>query len=75
MLHGGNGMALIEELVSELPGIRVVVFSGLSNDELAKETKRRGAAAFVTKGCDFNVLLEEIRGERPGGSPARAVSA
>ena len=30
------------------------------------EVKRRGAAAFVTKGCDFQVLLDALR---PSSSP------
>ena len=62
MLTGGSGMNLIGDLVSALPGLRVVVFSGLANDELVRETLHRGAAAFVTKGSDLNVLLNELRG-------------
>lgn len=62
MLKGGSGMNLIEDLVAEMPGVRVVVFSGLANDELARETLHRGAAAYVTKGSDLNVLLSELRG-------------
>ena len=62
MLKGGSGMNLIGDLISELPGLRVVVFSGLANDDLARETLHRGAAAFVTKGSDLNVLLNELRG-------------
>jgi DNA-binding NarL/FixJ family response regulator len=62
MLKGGSGMNLIEDLVAQLPGLRVVVFSGLANDELVRETLHRGAAAYVTKGSDLNVLLNELRG-------------
>jgi two-component system, NarL family, response regulator DesR len=62
MLKGGSGMNLIENLIAEKPGLRIVVFSGLANDELVRETLHRGAAAFVTKGCDLNVLLNELRG-------------
>lgn len=62
MLKGGSGMNLIEDLVAQLPGVRVVVFSGLANDELVRETMHRGAAAYVTKGSDLNVLLNELRG-------------
>jgi DNA-binding NarL/FixJ family response regulator len=61
-LHGGSSMQLIEELTTELPALRIVVFSGLANaEEAARETKRRGAAEFVPKGCDFNVLLDALR--------------
>ena len=61
-LHGGSSMQLIEELAAQLPALRIVVFSGLANaEEAARETKRRGAAEFVSKGCDFNVLLDALR--------------
>jgi two-component system invasion response regulator UvrY len=61
MLQGGSGMGLIQDLATTLPKLRIVVFSGLSNDELARETLHRGAAAFVTKGSDPTVLLDELR--------------
>ncbi len=61
-LTGGSSMQLIEELTAELPGLRIVVFSGLANvEEAARETKKRGAAEFVAKGCDFTVLLDALR--------------
>ena len=45
-----------------MPELRVIIFSGLANsDEVAREVKRRGAAACVTKGCDFQVLLDALR--------------
>lgn len=61
-LQGGSGLQLIGELASQLPELRIVVFSGLAHsEEAALECKRRGAAEFVTKGCDFNVLLGALR--------------
>jgi two-component system, NarL family, response regulator DesR len=61
-LTGGSSMQLIEELATQLPDLRIVVFSGLANaEEAARETKKRGAAEFVAKGCDFNVLLDALR--------------
>jgi DNA-binding NarL/FixJ family response regulator len=61
-LQGGSSLQLIDELSGLLPALRIVVFSGLANtEEAARETMRRGAAAFVAKGCDFNVLLEALR--------------
>ena len=62
MLQGGSGLQLVEQLTSALPALRVIIFSGLANsEEVAREVKRRGAAAFVTKGCDFQVLLDALR--------------
>jgi DNA-binding NarL/FixJ family response regulator len=67
MLHGGSGLPLIAELAEALPALKIVVFSGLAfSEEVAREAKRRGAAAFVTKGTDFSVLLNALR----FGSPA-----
>jgi DNA-binding NarL/FixJ family response regulator len=73
-LHGGSGMQLIEELARTLPQLRIIVFSGLANaEEAARETKRRGAAEFVSKGCDFNVLLAALRsGVASGAIPGNA---
>jgi DNA-binding NarL/FixJ family response regulator len=66
MLQGGSGLPLVEELTHEIPGLRVIIFSGLANsEEVAREVKRRGAAAFVTKGCDFQVLLDALRPPSP----------
>jgi DNA-binding NarL/FixJ family response regulator len=66
MLQGGSGLPLVEELTHEIPELRVIIFSGLANsEEVAREVKRRGAAAFVTKGCDFQVLLDALRPPSP----------
>jgi two-component system, NarL family, response regulator DesR len=62
MLQGGSGLPLIGELVQALPSLRVVVFSGLAfSEDVAQEARRRGAAAFITKGADFDVLLRALR--------------
>jgi DNA-binding NarL/FixJ family response regulator len=70
MLQGGSGLPLVEELTHAMPDLRVIIFSGLANsEEVAREVKRRGAAAFVTKGCDFQVLLDALR---PAHAPRMA---
>jgi DNA-binding NarL/FixJ family response regulator len=61
-LQGGSGLPLIGELAAALPALRIVVFSGLAfSEDVAREAKRRGAAAFITKGADFDVLLNALR--------------
>jgi DNA-binding NarL/FixJ family response regulator len=61
-LQGGSGMPLIEELTTAMPDLRVIVFSGLANsDEVSREAKRRGAAAFISKGCDIQILFDALR--------------
>jgi two-component system response regulator DesR len=62
MLQGGSGLPLIAELHQAIPSLRIIVFSGVAFSEgVAREAKRRGAAAFVTKGADFEVLLDAVR--------------
>ena len=61
-LQGGSGLPLIEQLTTAMPELRVIVFSGLANsDEVSREAKRRGAAAFVSKGCDIQILFDALR--------------
>jgi DNA-binding NarL/FixJ family response regulator len=61
-LQGGSGLPLIEQLTTAMPELRVIVFSGLANsDEVSREAKRRGAAAFVSKGCDIQLLFDALR--------------
>lgn len=61
-LQGGSGLPLIEELTTAMPDLRVIVFSGLANsDEVSREAKRRGAAAYVSKGCDIQILFDALR--------------
>ena len=62
MLQGGSGLPLVGELAQALPSLRIIVFSGLAfSEDVAREAKRRGACAFVTKGADFDVLLKAVR--------------
>ena len=66
MLQGGSGLPLIAELSAALPSLRIIVFSGIAfSEEVAREARRRGAAGFVTKGADFEVLLDAVRKSAP----------
>jgi DNA-binding NarL/FixJ family response regulator len=61
-LGGGSGFPLIEQLTTAMPELRVIVFSGLADsDEVSREAKRRGAAAYVCKGSDIQVLFDALR--------------
>jgi DNA-binding NarL/FixJ family response regulator len=61
-LQGGSGLPLIEQLTTAMPELRVIVFSGLADcEEVSREAKRRGAAAFVSKGCDIKILFDALR--------------
>ena len=62
MLQGGSGLPLVTELAQALPSLRIIIFSGVAfSEDVAREARRRGAAAFVTKGADFEVLLDAVR--------------
>jgi DNA-binding NarL/FixJ family response regulator len=61
-LQGGSGLPLIEQLTTAMPDLRVIVFSGLANsEEISREAKLRGAAAYVSKGCDIQILFDALR--------------
>ena len=61
-LQGGSGLPLIEQLHAAMPELRVIVFSGVANsDEISREAKRRGAVAYVSKGCDLQILFDALR--------------
>jgi two-component system, NarL family, response regulator NreC len=61
-LQGGSGMPLIEQLAAAIPQLRVIVFSGIADSgEVSREAKRRGAAAYVSKGCDIQILFDALR--------------
>ena len=61
-LQGGSGFPLIEQLTTAMPELRVIVFSGLANsEEISREAKRRGAAAYVCKGSDIQILFDALR--------------
>jgi len=60
-LQGGSGLTLLEELTANLPGLRIVMFSGYVDDALVRESLHRGASAFIAKGCDPCVLLDALR--------------
>jgi two-component system response regulator DesR len=61
LLEGGSSMHLIRELKGVLPDSQVVMYSGYGSDVTERESKRRGAAAFVVKTGDFEPLLAAIR--------------
>ena len=61
LLEGGSSMHVIRELRGVLPAAQVVMYSGYGSDVTERESKRRGAAAFVVKTGDFEPLLAAIR--------------
>jgi DNA-binding NarL/FixJ family response regulator len=61
-LRGGSSLPLLAEISSGMPELKVIVFSGLFHvEEAAREVRRRGAVAFVTKNADFQALISALR--------------
>jgi two-component system response regulator DesR len=61
LLEGGSSMHVIRELKAAVPAARVVMYSGYGSEVTERESKRRGASAFVVKSGDFEPLLAAIR--------------
>jgi two-component system response regulator DesR len=61
LLEGGSSMHVIRELKTVLPRAQVVMYSGYGSEVTERESKRRGAAAFVVKTGDFEALFAAIR--------------
>lgn len=61
LLEGGSSMHVIQGLQQLRPPVKVVMYSGYGSDVTERESRRRGAAAFVVKTGDFDLLLAAIR--------------
>ena len=61
-LPGGiDAVGILDRIVSELPGSRVVVFTGYPTGDLVRRTMSRGAWGFVSKGVTSDRLIAAIR--------------
>jgi CheY-like chemotaxis protein len=60
-LEDGSSLHLIRDLQSELPAVKVMMYSGSRGDAVARESLSRGACSFLVKGADVGALLFEIR--------------
>ena len=66
-MPGLDGLQLLDRLGKQYPETKVVILSGADEPELADETLRRGAKAFLGKGIDPSevapVLRQVFKGE------------
>ena len=64
-----DGLQALPQLRAELPGARIVIFSGYEHEALAAEALRAGADAYIEKGTSVTQLVEQLRAlarrERP----------
>ena len=55
-----DGMELLDRVIAEHPGTRVLLFTGYGSIQNAVSAMRRGAMGYFTKPLDFKALAEEI---------------
>ena len=59
-MPGMDGLALMERLREAVPDLPVVLLTGHAGEAEAQEAVRRGAAEYLHKPCDFDMLLEAL---------------
>jgi len=59
-LGGVNGLDLMEEMKAKTPEVEVIVVTAYGSVEVAVDAIKRGAADFMTKPIDLDVLTAEI---------------
>ncbi len=66
-LPDAQGTSLLEELLEEYPALKILVLSGISDPESILRTLSAGAAGFVPKTLDANLLKDAINFVLEGG--------
>ena len=66
-LPDGNGLDLLVVLLSELPGLKVIVFSMYADPVFARQALESGARGYLTKSDDPDALLWAIDRLNAGG--------
>jgi DNA-binding NarL/FixJ family response regulator len=66
-MPGPGGMQVVERLRAEVPRIPILVFSMHSESQYALRSIKAGAAGYLTKGCEPDILLAAIRRCAAGG--------
>lgn len=61
-----NGLAVLRELLAELPDLQVIILTGYGSIATALEAVRLGAIDYLTKPADADQILSAF--ERPGGA-------
>ncbi|HLT51516.1 MAG TPA: response regulator transcription factor [Arenibacter sp.] len=56
-----NGIATLRRIKKEYPGIRVLIYSGQSEDVYALSTIRAGAFGYLSKTSDLDYIISAIR--------------
>ena len=66
-MPGVQGTSLVEEIVREHPMLKILVMSGLEDEHSVVKVLQMGAAGFIPKSLDANLLTDAIRFVLNGG--------
>ncbi|HYX86090.1 MAG TPA: response regulator [Gaiellales bacterium] len=69
-----DGLEVVALLRERLPGARIVVFSAFAADRMRDQALRRGADAYLEKGCAFPVLVDALAHGRRERTPEGRVT-
>ncbi len=56
-----NGIATLRKIKKEYPGVRVLIYSGQSEDVYALSTIRAGAYGYLSKTADIDYIISGVR--------------
>lgn len=65
-MPGAGGLAVLRELLSELPDLKVIILTGYGSIASALEAVRLGAVDYLAKPADADQILAAF--EKPGGT-------
>jgi two-component system capsular synthesis response regulator RcsB len=68
-MSGGDGLALIAQLLRQFPTVRVIVFTMLANPALCEQLAALGVHGIVSKSDDRAEVLAAMRALSAGGKP------
>jgi CheY-like chemotaxis protein len=60
-MPGMDGLALLRELKERRPDLPVIMVTAYGDDERRRQASEYGAADFITKPVDFDILKAELR--------------
>ena len=60
-MPGMDGLALLREIKRQRPDLPVIMVTAYGDDERRRQATEHGAAEFVTKPVDFEMLKEQLR--------------
>ena len=66
-MPGMDGLALLREVKTKWPDLPVMMVTAYGDDERRRRASEYGAAEFITKPVDFDLLKEQLR-QLPSGA-------